>query len=804
MRRLTAVLLICLIVAASVPGGALAPPGTASAADPGALPDRGTAPAAAANGSNTTTLTVLSYNDIQTAMARTDNMPRLAELIAERRAAHDNPTVLVGGGDEISPHALSPVSGWGLPVEVLNRLDPAAEAVGNHDLDYGADGFANASAASEFPWLAANLVNESTGEPIRGANGTYVVERDGVRIGFVGLVDEAIIGKTALDFDEAGIELRDFAAVGPERAEYLKEQRNVDVVVALAHIGVPESEELARADDGAIDLIVTGDDEVLHPPAETSGTTIVEAGSEATHLAETNLTLSNGEVTAVNGRLIEVTEGMPRNESVLGIIERARETGLDRVVGRSTVELNATSEANYHRETALGNAITDAFRAETGANVAITNAGGIRTDEVYPPGNVTVGDATSILPFTNTLVTVRLNGSQLREVLASQVVTLSSEEGQQYGTEISQQVSGVRFEWVPHEGAEPTIRDVYVNRAGPDEEANWTRLREDENYTVTVNSFMAGGGDGYPLENATRVSESGVLYSTAFIEYVEERGVVSPEVEGRMRLVDTPVGNASVSVAGDGETVTVRYDAPANATAVNASSFYALDADGERVAATDATLSEGAVTVTFDRGNLSGLAAGATDLNVYGSYTDSYYDDKRAYWTSSVLSGELDVTGVDAGGGTYYQVDFVAGEPMANLSADSLYAEQDRLVRFAHGSTSAGITDRGRAWAREQVRACLDDAGVVKRDGDTATVTFTVAEGCSAVTMSLVSYTKPTAGFSPETADQQELFDSTTETFAPGEHTITVALPDADEGTATDAAAGGVDAVSSAGARASG
>ncbi|ESP89194.1 DUF7282 domain-containing protein, partial [Candidatus Halobonum tyrrellensis] len=132
---------------------------------------------------------------------------------------------------------------------------------------------------------------------------------------------------------------------------------------------------------------------------------------------------------------------------------------------------------------------------------------------------------------------------------------------------------------------------------------------------------------------------------------------------------------------------------------------------------------------------------------------------------------------------TYYQVDFVAGEPLENLSADTLYAndEQDRLVRFAHGNTSEGITDRGRAWASEEVRSCVDSAGVIDREGETATITFTVNESCENVTMSLVSYSKPTAGFSPETADQQELFDATTETFEPGTHTITVSLPDSNE-----------------------
>ena len=785
MRKLSAVLLTCLIVAASLPTGAIALDGGGAATPAASGAGASAAPTAVDDGSNATnatTLTVLTYNDIQTAMARTGNMPRLAELVAQRRAAHENPTVLAGGGDEVSPHALSPVSAWRLPIDVLNRIDPAAEAIGNHDLDYGLGAVEEFSAASEFPWLAANLVNETTGEPIEGTheNGTYVVERDGVRVGFVGLVDEAIIGKTALDFDEAGIEVTDFAEVGVERAEYLKQERNVDVVISLAHIGVPESEELARADEtGAIDLIVTGDDELVYPPRETSDTTIVEAGSEATHLGEVNLTVSNGDVTAVDGRLIEVTEEVPRNGSVLSVIEAARETGLNRVIGESTVPLNATSAANYHRETRLGNAITDAFRAETGAQVAVTNAGGIRTDQVYPPGNATVGDATSILPFTNTLVTFELTGAELREVLASQVVTLSSEEGQRYGAEISQQVSGVRFEWVPVEGVEPQIRDVYVKNAGPNEPANWTRVEANETYTVTVNSFMAGGGDGYPLENATRVSESGLLYSTAFVNYVEQQGVISPELEGRMRRVTTGVGSATVALDGDGS-VTASYDAPANATAIDASSFYALDADGERVNATAATLADGEVTVTFDAEELSTVAADAADLNVYGTYTDSAYDE-RVYWNGSVLSGELDVTGVDEPAEpTHYQIDLAAGDPIENLSADTLYAGQDRLVQFAHGDTDDGLTQRGSAWANESIRECIDREGLIRADDGTAEVTVTLADGCENVTMSLVSYTKPTAGFSPETADRQELYDATTRTLGPGEHTLTVTLPDAD------------------------
>ncbi|ESP87139.1 DUF7282 domain-containing protein [Candidatus Halobonum tyrrellensis] len=125
---------------------------------------------------------------------------------------------------------------------------------------------------------------------------------------------------------------------------------------------------------------------------------------------------------------------------------------------------------------------------------------------------------------------------------------------------------------------------------------------------------------------------------------------------------------------------------------------------------------------------------------------------------------------------TYYQVDLAAGQPIDNLG-ERLYAEEDRLVRWALGNTDDGISGRGTAWPDESVRACVD-AGQVRREGATARVSFTVADGCSNVTLTFASYTMVDADFSPETADQQVLFDATTEAFGPGEHTVTVALPD--------------------------
>lgn len=124
----------------------------------------------------------------------------------------------------------------------------------------------------------------------------------------------------------------------------------------------------------------------------------------------------------------------------------------------------------------------------------------------------------------------------------------------------------------------------------------------------------------------------------------------------------------------------------------------------------------------------------------------------------------------------FYQVDFVAGQPIENLSADRLYAQQDRLLRFAFGTYADGIVETVSAWPDARIRGCLAESGISEDDDGTVEATFTVVEGCE-LTLSLAVYSLPGAEFDVDTADRQELLNATTGTYGPGERTITVELP---------------------------
>ena len=622
MRKATTLLVALLVVlSATAPTAAAAAPTDDPAADAGT-----TLAADTTTQANNSTVTILSYNDVQTAAAQNGTFPRMATLIDERRAAHENPTFVFGAGDEVSPHSLSPLTQWRTPVDVLNVIQPDAEVIGNHDLDFGFEAVGNFSAASEFPWLLANVVDSETGEPIPGTEPYTVVEKQGVKVGVVGLVDEKIKSKTAVDFAEQGYELQDYSEVGSEYATQLTEEENVDVVVALGHFGVPVAEEFANSTDN-VDVVLVGDDEQYYPPQETDGVVISEAEARAAYVGELNLTVSDGEVADWDGRLIS-TENSTKDANVSEIIETARGEQLSKVAGQSEVKLDARFSSNYHDETNLGNLVGDAFLAKTGADVAITNAGGIRSNGQYGPGNITAGDVYNMLPFNNHLVTVELTGSELEALLASQVVALESETGQQYDAESQLQVGGVTYEWYTHNDTDDAIRDIYVGGEPVDPDAT---------YEVTVNSYMAGW-DGSVLTNATLVNEDYTLYGTALYDYIADQGTVAPEGEDRIRRVDSEVDAGTVELDGEGD-VAVSFEKPtaSNETTVDTESFYALNAANERVNASEAAVEDGTVTVTFADSELQPLAEGG-DVEIYGNY--AVEGRERPYFDSSVVNAD--------------------------------------------------------------------------------------------------------------------------------------------------------------------
>ncbi len=171
-----------------------------------------------------------------------------------------------------------------------------------------------------------------------------------------------------------------------------------------------------------------------------------------------------------------------------------------------------------------------------------------------------------------------------------------------------------------------------------------------------------------------------------------------------------------------------------------------------------------------------------TDTATPQPTTDAPTETPTETQTATPTPAETSAESTDSSaeeGVAYYQVDFVVGEPIENLRGpEGTYADS-HLIRFVHGSTEEPVVRRAPgafAYAESTVEERIESQQITVENG-TAMVTFTVTEGAEPVELSLVSYTKPGPGWSPETEEEQEFIDAQTDTFGPGTYTLTVALP---------------------------
>lgn len=163
--------------------------------------------------------------------------------------------------------------------------------------------------------------------------------------------------------------------------------------------------------------------------------------------------------------------------------------------------------------------------------------------------------------------------------------------------------------------------------------------------------------------------------------------------------------------------------------------------------------------------------------------------DDYGVFVMAGVSGHMDFHSVDVvpgGDGTiHYQVDLIQGHEqnvIGPAGVNPFYGQQSRLIRFLHGSTVDAVTRSGSPGSdalADEHADCVESGSIsVDEENDTASVSFTVEEGCE-LRLTLVSYVKPGAGF--DRAHLQIFFDRDFETVGPGTHTLTVDLPTEDD-----------------------
>jgi 5'-nucleotidase / UDP-sugar diphosphatase len=491
----------------------------------------GSAPAAG----TATRVTFILVNDIylmaDTVMAdgqRRGGFARLAAVVkAERAKARDagGHAIFAHGGDTLSPSLMSGVDHGAHIMTLTNLVPPDIFAPGNHEFDFGKATFLQRMAEAAFPLYAANL-RDAGGKPLPNFKDRSIVTVGSVRIGLTG----AAFDDSERASDPGDLKFSSSVATMKAQADALRRE-GADFVVVVAHVTRAQGYEIFRS--RAADLILTGHTHDLFINYD-GRTAMVESSYDAHYVTAIDIDI---DVKEDDGRRMvtwwpqfRVTDTAtvtpdPEVAAVVARFEGELSKQLDVPIGKTDVELDSRTATVRTREAAIGVLIADALRWSAQSDVAITNGGGIRGGRIYPPGStITRRDILTELPFGNRLVTIDINGLELRAAIENGLSQLPNPSGR------FPQVSGLTIEADASRAPGNRVVSIKVGDAP---------LDDGKVYSVATNDFMQRGGDDYTMFRDAKEllpASDSPLMANEVIDYVEQLGTVRDLSGGRIVL----------------------------------------------------------------------------------------------------------------------------------------------------------------------------------------------------------------------------------------------------------------------------
>lgn len=481
--------------------------------------------------------------------------------------------LLLSAGDATQGAPIVNLSQGEAAIEFMNAAGYSAMVPGNHEFDWGADNFQTIAKKAEFPVLAANIVDEKTGEAIF-ATSTIFETKAGLKIGVFGLDTPEAATKTNPEKVKgikflAGEELYECAEIN---IQALKDEQ-CDFIICLGHLGVDEETKAGgnRSVDvvekvSGIDLFIDGHshsttDEIaaVIDNADKSnvlnGTKIVSTG---TKLANVGVVVIDPATKAMTDELVPAAAWTEVDEEVASIVNKTNEdvdNALSTIMGKTEVMLDGARDPGVRtQETNLGDFAADAIlwfaRKNAGGDdkvdVALTNGGGIRAS--IEVGEISMKTMNTVFPFGNTVATIELTGQQLLEALESATYAAPKALG------AFPQVAGVEFtidttgEYENGEAYGTYFRCANPGTRVTDVKVGGEPLDLEKTYVLATNDFTAVGGDTYYSfkDVKSTMKDTGIPLDQALSEYTNEvlGGTITAEKYGK------PAGRITIKYVG--------------------------------------------------------------------------------------------------------------------------------------------------------------------------------------------------------------------------------------------------------------
>ncbi len=457
----------------------------------------------------------------------------VATLVKKEKKANPN-TLYFDAGDYFTGPYISSLTQGEAVIDVMNTMSIDAACIGNHEFDHGWKNALVQLKKAKFPILNGNIFFKDSGKPFWDKP-YLIIEKNGVRIGVIGLHGRFAFYDTTSDEMVQGIDTRDEEVY---LKQYISElEGKADLIVLLIHEGIPGRQSTTGSTDVArnlqkdidlaarvngLDIIVTGHAHQGTPEALISnGVLIVSTDAYTIELGKLTITYDKqlDKITSHKNELQYVFEDeipdLPRTQRRVNKWKRR----LSKITGEKLCSIPEPLTRSYGEESLLGNMVADAMLQKyPDADLVVTNSGGLRQD--VEAGDVTVGDLISAFPFPNTIVWLEMKGKDLRQLF---------EHGAGLTNGILQVSKGVEMHY--DASLPPGSRMVKCV-------INGDPLDDKKTYRVLTSNFLADGGDGFVFRNALSRKNTQIEMIQAMSDYMRSFEVYYPKLEGRVVKVN--------------------------------------------------------------------------------------------------------------------------------------------------------------------------------------------------------------------------------------------------------------------------
>lgn len=466
-------------------------------------------------------IVVLFENDVHCSLEGYSRLAGLRDAISD--TAH---VALVSNGDYLQGGTAGAISHGQYIVDIMKHMRYDAVTLGNHEFDYGMERMHELLNQLNTNVVCANLLDMSKKQVFA----PYVIKTYGKKkVAFVGVVTPtALYTEEYAFFDETGKQLNELAEKNTyqlvQQAVLDARRNGADYVVVISHLGEDKNDLNVDAyglieNTVGIDALLDGHTHDVIPHVtkknkEGHDVLYAQTGTQFKNVGKL-LFMPDGskKVTIIPTANIEVMN-IEVKQATDSVLQLANEL-INRPICKSDVKLRILTpegrQAVRLGETNAGDIVTDAYRIMTGADFAITNGGGIRSE--MEAGDITYGDMVSLLPYDNYVCTVEITGEQLVDLLKACTRFLPIENGD------FPQVSGIKY--TINVGKEDLVTDVLILDAASQE---YKPVDLSRTYTLaTIDYCITGGGLQSKLKKNKVIKNKIMIYNECLINYVTEK-----------------------------------------------------------------------------------------------------------------------------------------------------------------------------------------------------------------------------------------------------------------------------------------